>query len=241
MLSHSFSAVRSGIFYFGYYLATVIISLLSIFVFSLLPWRMRFSLYSAWCQFVLLWLRVTCGIRYDIKGLENIPAHPVVGLSTHQSTWETIFLYYALSPVCPILKKELLKIPFWGWAMRLQKPIAIDRSKPREAARSLLIQGKARLKEGLSVVIFPEGTRSKPGTVKNFSKGGAMLAVNANTPALPIIHNAGNCWPAGTMRKNPGVIKVQIGMPIQVVGKTSVQVMEEYSAWVQDNIAIISE
>lgn len=241
MLNRALQYLRSSLFYFGYAIATVIISLVCVLLFWLLPLRRRFFVYSLWCQFVLFWLRITCGIRYDIQGLENIPAHPVVALSTHQSTWETVFLYYALSPVCPILKKELLKIPFWGWAMSLQKPIAIDRSKPREAARSLLIQGKARLQDGLSVVIFPEGTRSKAGTVKSFSKGGAMLAVNANTPALPIIHNAGVCWPARTMLKNPGVIRVLIGEPIGVEGKTALQITDEYSQWVQSNMNIITK
>lgn len=241
MLNRALQFIRSALFYIGYSIATMITSLVCLLIFWLLPLRRRFFVYSLWCQFVLFWLRITCGIRYDIRGLENIPSHPVVALSTHQSTWETVFLYYVLSPVCPILKKELLKIPFWGWAMSLQKPIAIDRSKPREAARSLLVQGKARLQEGLSVVIFPEGTRSAPGVVKSFSKGGAMLAVNANTPALPIIHNAGNCWPARTMWKSPGVIRVQIGQPISVEGKTAVEVTEEYSAWVQSNIAIVEK
>ncbi len=171
--------------------------------------------------------------------MENIPAHPVVVLSTHQSAWETIFLNYAMSPVCPILKKELLKIPFWGWAMSLQKPIAIDRSKPREAGRSLLIQGKERLEEGLSVVIFPEGTRSPAGMIKEFSRGGAKLAVSANFPVLPVIHNAGVCWPANTIIKKPGVIRVRIGEPIQVTGKTSIDIADAFSAWVEENKAVV--
>src|SRR3989338_4780046 len=164
MLNRWFLFVRSILFYFGYFVATVIISTLGLTLFVLLPQRMRFTLYRAWCRFVLIWLRLTCGIRYEIEGMENIPDHPVVTLSTHQSAWETIFLYYAVSPVCPILKKELLSIPFWGWAMSMQRPIAIDRSKPREAGKTLLVEGRARLQEGLSVVIFPEGTRSPAGT-----------------------------------------------------------------------------
>lgn len=239
MQKRSLLLVRSLIFYVGYFLATILTSLLSMTVFFLLPWKKRFSLYSTWCQFVLFWLRVTCGIRYEIQGMGNIPAHPVVVLSTHQSAWETIFLYYAMSPVCPILKKELLKIPFWGWAMSLQKPIAIDRSKPREAGRSLLVEGKARLEEGLSVVIFPEGTRSPAGTIKEFSRGGAKLAVTANFPVLPVIHNAGVCWPASTIIKQPGIIRVRIGEPIQVAGKTSADITDAFSAWVEENKAII--
>lgn len=230
---------RTSIFYAGYAISTMLVALICILLFWLLPLRKRFFIYSLWCQFVLFWLRVTCAIRYEIEGMENIPDYPVVVLSTHQSAWETIFLYKAISPVCPILKKELLKIPFWGWAMRLQKPIAIDRSKPREAIRSLLIQGKSRLDDGLSVVIFPEGTRSPAGTVQAFSRGGAKLAVLANAPVLPVIHNAGVCWPARTMLKKPGVIRVKIGEPM--VNLTSAEeVTEAFATWVSENMAIIT-
>ncbi len=231
--------VRTFIFYAGYAISTVFIALLCVLLFWLIPFKKRFIVYSLWCRFVLFWLRVTCAIRYEIEGLENIPDYPVVVLSTHHSAWETIFLYNVVSPVCPILKKELLNIPFWGWAMRLQKPIAIDRSKPREAIKSLMVQGKARLAEGLSVVIFPEGSRSPAGTVKAFSRGGAKLAVMAKAPVLPIIHNAGDCWPARSMLKQPGVIRVKIGAPI--VNLTSAEeVTEMFSAWVVENMAVIT-
>lgn len=239
MFSRAISVVRSLFFYLGYFFATVLISVICMTVFWFIPLKRRFFLYSLWCQFVLFWLRVTCAVRYDIQGLEHIPNTPVVALSTHQSAWETIFLYYQLSPVCPILKKELLKIPFWGWAMRLQKPIAIDRSKPREAGRSLLIQGKQRLNEGLSVVIFPEGTRSPAGTINTFSRGGAKLAVSANATVLPVIHNAGDCWPAHTLVKNPGVIRVRFGPTIDTDGKTATEVADSYAAWVAQNRDLI--
>ena len=124
--------------------------------------------------------------------------------------------------------------------MRLQKPIAIDRSKPREAGRSLLVQGKQRLQDGLSVVIFPEGSRSPAGTVKNLSRGGAKLAVFANAPALPVIHNAGDCWPAHTIMKKPGIIRVRIGEPISSEGKDATQMTDAYSQWVAANMDIVN-
>jgi len=240
MLSNALILFRSLLFYAGYLIATIITSLICMTVFWFIPLKRRFFIYSLWCRFVLFWLRITCDIRYDIQGTENIPSSPVVVLSTHQSAWETIYLYYAISPVCPILKKELLKIPFWGWAMRLQKPIAIDRSKPREAGRSLLVQGKQRLQDGLSVVIFPEGSRSPAGTVKNLSRGGAKLAVFANAPALPVIHNAGDCWPAHTIMKKPGIIRVRIGEPISSEGKDATQMTDAYSQWVAANMDIVN-
>jgi 1-acyl-sn-glycerol-3-phosphate acyltransferase len=233
--------LRSLVFYAGYFIATVLTSITCMIIFWFIPLKKRFIVYSLWCRFVLFWLRLTCGVRYKLEGLENIPTHPVVVLSTHQSAWETIYLYYAVSPVCPILKKELLNIPFWGWAMRLQKPIAIDRSKPREAGRSLLTQGRQRLQEGLSVVIFPEGTRSAAGELKPFSRGGAKLAVTANTPVLPVIHNAGYCWPAHTILKKPGVIHLRFGKLIEVKDKDSTDVTNAFSDWVRDNMDVIND
>lgn len=232
--------LRSLLFYIGYFFATMTISILCMVVFWLLPLEKRFALYSLWCRFVLFWLRVTCGVRYEIQGLDNIPDEPVVVLSSHQSAWETIFLYYTLSPVCPILKKELLDIPFWGWAVRLQQPIAIDRSKPREAGRALLTQGKDRLQRGMSVVIFPEGTRSPPGTIRPLNKGGAKLATTADALVLPVIHNAGWCWPARTIYKYPGTITVRFGDPIVASGKSSAELTEEYGAWLQSNIDVVA-
>jgi len=225
--------LRSTVFYSGYAVATILTSLFLLGLFWLIPLRKRFVVYATWCRFVLFWLSVTCGVRYKISGLEHIPTGPVVVLSNHQSTWETIFLYKTFSPVCPILKQELLKIPFWGWAMALQKPIAIDRSKPREAGKYLLTEGNLRLREGLSVVIFPEGTRTAFGAVKKFSRGGAQLAVASNAPVIPVVHNAGHCWPPATFLKYPGTITVTIGKPILVDGRTSSEVTGEFEVWVR--------
>src|SRR5690606_2680745 len=198
--------LRSLLFYLGYSLATVIISIVLLSTIWLIPQRHRFFAFSLWGRFVIFWLRLCCGIRHRVEGLENLPATPVVILSNHQSSWETIFLYQLFSPVCPILKKELLKIPFWGWALRLQQPIAIDRSKPREAGKSLLTQGAKRIKEGASILVFPEGTRAPAGKLGKFSRGGAQLAAGTGTDLIPVLHNAGNHWPAHSSRKYPGTI-----------------------------------
>jgi 1-acyl-sn-glycerol-3-phosphate acyltransferase len=233
MFSKSVLFLRTLLFYAGYALATVLISLICLLILWVVPVRKRFGVYAFWCRFVLWWLRICCGIHYQVRGLENVPSGPVVVLSNHQSAWETIFLYEKFTPVCPILKKELLNIPFWGWAMRLQKPIAIDRSKPREAGKSLLKQGTARLAEGMSVVVFPEGTRTAIGDIRKFSRGGAQLAVAAQAPVVPVVHNAGKCWPSDTMLKYPGTIKVVIGEVIAVEGRSSLQVTEEFERWVR--------
>ena len=227
--------LRAILFFVGYAGLTFVISLSIICVFWLLKPLQRYYLYALWCRLVIGWLRITNGVRYEIEGQENIPDQPVVVFSNHQSTWETIFLYQLFSPACPILKKELLDIPFWGWAMRLQRPIAIDRSNPREASKSLLKQGSERIQEGVSVLVFPEGTRAPAGMLGKFLRGGAQLAVATGTPVIPVLHNAGRHWPAGTAKKVPGTIKLIVGRPIDVVGKTSKEVTAQYLAWIEDN------
>lgn len=231
--------VRSGLFSIGYGFLTLVISISVTLVFWLLPPLKRFFLYALWCRLVLWWLRVTCGISYTIEGLENIPDRPVVVMSNHQSAWETIFLYQLFSPACPILKKELLSIPFWGWAMRLQNPIAIDRSKPREAGRSLLTQGTQRIEQGLSILVFPEGTRAPAGTIGKLSRGGAQLSVATSTPAIPVLHNAGLFWPAGSQRKYSGTIRVIIGEPLFPEGKNAKELAAEFEDWINANKHVV--
>jgi 1-acyl-sn-glycerol-3-phosphate acyltransferase len=154
-------------------------------------------------------------------------------ISNHQSSWETLFFYGLVFPVSPILKKELLRIPFWGWALRLVKPISIDRSNKREAGKSLLTQGRARLKEGNWIVLFPEGRRSAPQTVAKFSRSGAKLAISASVSLLPIAHNAGDCWPKGRFTKTPGVITVTIGLPIDTAGADSSDLTNRCETWIK--------
>ena len=225
--------IRTVLFYFGFILLTIVTCTIFIFLFPCLSKNARYKLTAGWCDRVLSWLRLVCGVRYEIVGLENLPNIPTVFLANHQSSWETIFFYSLLNPVSPILKKELMRIPFWGWAMRLQNPIAIDRSKPREAGKSVLIQGVDRLENGNSVIVFPEGTRSVAGTVKRFSRGGAKLAVAADTAIVPIAHNAGNCWPSRQFIKRPGFITVTIGKPIAVKGRSASDLTAEVEQWIR--------
>lgn len=211
-------------------------SILFILLFPFLPDKGRYLFALTWCGAILGWLRVSCGVRYQISGREQIPQTPVVILSNHQSSWETILYYGLVYPVSPILKQELMGIPFWGWALRLQKPIAIDRSKPREAGRSLLTQGVERIRQGNSVIVFPEGTRRETGAIRRFSRGGAKLALAANVPVVPIAHNAGLFWPPRKFIKRPGLVRVVIGEPIQVAGKSADDLTELAEQWIRDRV-----
>lgn len=213
-MSRLLLGIRSTLFYLGYYSVTIFLSIFFMLLFPVLPARGRHAFASLWCDFILGWLRLCCGVRYRVLGLENLPASPSVIIANHQSSWETILFYKLVFPVSPILKKELISIPFWGWSMRLLKPIAIDRSKPREAGRSLLKQGVNRIQSGNSVIVFPEGSRSESGSIRRFSRGAAKLALAAKADIVPIAHNAGYCWPAREFIKRPGLITVVIGEKI---------------------------
>ena len=240
MLDSLFLAFRSFIFYIGFYLGTVFISVFFILLFPVLSPKRRHIFASIWCGFVLGWLQICCGVKYIVYGLENLPNTPAVILANHQSSWETILFYKLVFPVSPILKKELTKIPFWGWSMRLLKPIAIDRSKPRGAGRSVLLQGIDRIQSGNSIIVFPEGSRSNYGSVKRFSRGGAKLAIAANTSIIPIAHNAGYCWPAHQFIKRPGVVTVVIGEKIELGGRDANELTTDVEGWIRLKVAELS-
>ncbi|MDR0747670.1 MAG: 1-acyl-sn-glycerol-3-phosphate acyltransferase [Helicobacteraceae bacterium] len=179
------------------------------------------------------WLRIICGITYRVEGLENIPDYPCVIASNHQSAWETYALQVFISPLCTVLKRELLFIPFFGWSLAYMKPIAIDRSNAIAASKKVLKVGKSRLADGISVLVFPEGTRTKAGVDAEFKRTAAALAHNAKVPILPIAHNSGKFWPARTIWKQKGVIVMKIGKPIDTSGKTAEAIHNIYSEWIK--------
>lgn len=216
------SYLRSALFYIGYILATVIWGGLSVLVAWILPFRTRFTfIIGCWTRFSLWWLKVTCGVRYQIDGLENLPDKPGVVFARHESTWETLFLQTLLAPQATLIKRELLRIPFFGWAFALLKPIAIDRTNPRGALKKLIADGQSRLDDDIWVVLFPEGTRMPADRLGRFQAGGAALAIAADAPITVIGHNAGQHWPAHEFLKKPGTIKVRISRPIYPEGRDS--------------------
>ncbi len=230
--------LRSLLFYLGYISITVSWALVILPTAWLLPTRARFGLVAqGWSGMVLGWLRLTCGIRYRVQGRENIPPEPCVVLARHESTLEILFLQFLFAPQATLLKKELLNIPFFGWGLRLAKPIPIDRGDPRAALRTLIRVGGERLQAGLWVVLFPEGTRLAPGTQGKFQVGGAALAEASGRPLLVVSHNAGRFWPARAFIKRPGVVDVVISTPIQSQGQRSKELNNQAMAAMADGLA----
>ena len=202
-----------------------------------LPFQARYKIAGVWCGFVLWMARFFCGLSYKVEGLENIhPDQPAIVLSNHQSAWETLALRYILPTQVVLLKRSLVWLPIWGWALGTLKPIAIDRKNQRAAMRILLEKGAAYLNQGLWVVIFPEGTRTAAGQIRKFSAGGALLAQKSGFPVIPVAHNAGDYWPRYSFLKYPGTIKVKIGPAIASKGRKAVDINAEAENWIRREI-----
>ncbi len=219
MILQIVSALRALIFYFGYSALTVVWGSLSVLIAWTFPYRFRFRfVIGAWTRMVLTWLRLCCGIKVHVDGLANIPPQACIVFVKHESTWETLFVQTLFAPQATIVKRELLAIPFFGWAFRLLRPIAIDRSDPRRALRTLIREGTERLNDNIWVVLFPEGTRVAPGTTRDFQIGGAALAESSGRGVLVVAHNSGDYWPAHSLRKRAGTITVKVCPPIDTHG-----------------------
>ena len=233
--------LRSLLFYVGYFLIMLVCGVLFLPLAPLLPLGSRYRLLNIYNHLITAWFGWACGVRYEIRGREQLPAGPCVILANHQCEWETIYLQILKPPVCTVLKQELLRIPLFGWGLRLLHPIALDRSRPARAMKQVLTQGKQRLDEGLSVLIFPEGTRVAPGQRKRYNKSGAVIACRAGVPVLPVAHNAGERWPGRHWVKNPGRLSLVVGKPIETDGRTPEEVLVEVEAWIEARLAEISE
>lgn len=198
-----------------------------------LPPHMRHRIITSWAPLVMWFVWHLLGIRFRVVGRENIPKGPAVILSKHQSAWETMALQVIFPPLCFVLKRELLKVPFFGWGLAQIPGIAIDRKAGKDALAQVIEQGRARLAEGFWVVVFPEGTRVAPGTTRRYKPGGAWLASKAGVPVVPVAHNAGEFWRRNAFLKYPGEITVSIGPAIGPAGLEAAEINARAEAWIE--------
>lgn len=205
-----------------------------------LPFKQRYSVVSQWARFNLWCLALICKLRYEVEGRENIPAGTGIIFCKHQSTWETLALQCIFPPHTWVLKRELLRIPFFGWGLAVLDPVAIDRGAGSKALRQLVDQGTERLQAGTWLVIFPEGTRVAPGYRRRFFSGGAMLAQKSGFPVVPVAHNAGEFWPRHGFLKRPGVIRLVIGAPITTDGRKSSEINAAAEQWIAETMTRIT-
>jgi len=229
--------IRSSLFTIFLLVFTPIWSVLCMLAFPFLNPENRYRFIGLWNKVVIETLKYLCGIDFEIRGMENMQAvldQPVVVLSKHQSAYETI-AYIALLPkqLCFVFKRELLWIPFFGWALALLKMIHINRASKETAALSVASQGRKRLSEGKWILMFPEGTRTPVGSHKPYRKGGARLASATGATVVPIAHNAGRFWPRNSFMKYPGTVIFSIGPAIASAGKSGDQLHQEVETWIE--------
>lgn len=225
-------------------LVMIVVTVVWTFVCMLLapfPYNVRYRGTGIW-NIIIIWAAKTiCGIRYEKRGFENFPDGPVVVLSKHQSAWETIFLLMATPrPLVFVFKKSITYIPFFGWGIMLLRMIPIDRKKGKDAFAQVVTQGRRRMADGQWVIMFPEGTRIAVGKKGQYKLGGTRLAVETNTPVIPIALNSGECWPRNSFIKKPGLITVSVGAPIAPDGMDAVQLMQKVEDWIEAEMRVIS-
>lgn len=236
--------IRATLFWIGFALSTLLVGLVSI---PLLPFshETSYRILLPWTYFNIWWIKVACGVDYNLLGQENVDTERNgILLINHQSNWETILVPTLFPSVSWILKKELFKIPFFGWALSRIGPIAIDREGGSSAVDQVKTKGKLHLDEGRWVGIFPEGTRVNPGETKRYRMGGALLADycaknsedGAGYLVYPMAHNAGQCWPRQSYVKLPGTITVSIGKPFSVEGLDPGEVNDRVKDWIEAEI-----
>jgi len=202
----------------------------------LLPYPQRYRLLTCWAQGMLWWLKITCQLTYQVTGVENLPTTPAIILSKHQSAWETIAFARLFPMQTWVLKRELLWLPLFGWALATLRPIAIKRQDSRRSLHQLVEQGKQRLASGLWVVIFPEGTRVAVGARQRYQSGGAWLGISSGVPIVPVAHNAGVFWPRQGFIKHPGTIQVVVGPVIDPRHKTAKEVNLLVEEWIENTL-----
>ena len=239
-MSRIFSFVRSLLFMIIMIVVTIPWGCVCLLTFAL-PFPARYYITSRWNIFMIWLAKVLCGIRYQVRGMENLPSSPAILLCKHQSAWETIFLLCKMPrPLIFVLKKELLYMPFFGWALALLRVIPIDRSSGRDAFAKVIVHGRKRLADGQWIIMFPEGTRTAVGGQGKYKAGGARLAVETNSVVVPIACNSGECWPKNSFSKKAGMVTVSIGPTISPQGKSPAELIQEVENWIESEMRVIS-
>ena len=225
--------LRSALFAAALVLVTPPYAVVALLTFPL-PRMLRYRIISGWAKLMVWLAKVILGIRWQVEGREHLPSRPAVILAKHQSAWETMAFQLIFPPQVHVLKRELLWIPFFGWGLALMSPIAIDRARGLAALRAIARRGRERLEQGFWVVVFPEGTRVRPGERRAYQLGGAWLAAAAGAPVVPVAHNAGLVWPRNAFLKRPGLVTVRIGPSIDAVGRDPKALNDMAEAWIEE-------
>jgi 1-acyl-sn-glycerol-3-phosphate acyltransferase len=228
--------LRSILFTIYFFLSTLFYSCI-IVLFFWLPYRCRYPIAAHWACSVLWMLKHLCRLDYAVEGRERLPPANHISMWKHSSSWETVAQMAIFPPQAWVLKRELLWIPFVGWAIKLMRPIAIDRGSGHVSIKQVIEQGQERLASGMWILVFPEGTRVPAGATRKYGLSGALLATQTHRLIVPVAHNSGDFWPRRGLLKKPGTIRVVIGPPIDPAGLEPRQLNERVQTWIETTIA----
>ena len=217
---------------------------------TVIPWAIAVILASVFLSstgvywMCVGWLRLAVGggcailgIRNRVSGMENLPRgdqDPAVLLVKHQSTWETFVMPTLMPrPLAFVFKRELLYVPFFGWAMARLDMIHIDRNQRTRAFNKVAEQGRRLMGQGVWVIMFPEGTRIPRGRAGTYKTGGTRLAIETGVPVIPVAVTSARCWPRKAFIKRPGVVDISIGPPISSHGRRPDELMKDVEDWIE--------
>lgn len=205
-----------------------------------LPHHLRRKSVVPWVNFTIWLVKHVLGIPYRLIGAENLPDRATIVLAKHQSAWETLMLQEVFKDTVFVWRKEIKYLPFFGWALASIPMIETDRSASRSSLKRLVDQGRDRLANGYTVIIFPEGTRSRPGSKNRYKIGGAHLAAETGVPVIPVALNSGEFWGRNALFKKSGTVTVSIGPAIDPDGLSASDVLDRAEAWIEAEMRRIS-
>lgn len=215
--------VRSILFNILFYLNLVVLLLVAL-VTLVLPRRAMLKMAETWGRVSVWLLRVVCGTRMELRGLENLPPGALIVAAKHQSTWETFALLKLFDDFTFIVKRELMWIPIFGWCMWKGGMIPVDRGAGSQALNDMTARAKDEIRRGRQLIIFPEGTRRGPGAEPRYKFGVAHLYAQIGVPCVPVALNSGLFWPRRAFTRLPGTIVAEFLPPIQPgLGKEAFQ------------------
>jgi 1-acyl-sn-glycerol-3-phosphate acyltransferase len=236
---HPFWFVRSVLFFLWLLITVVPFATVVVIVSLFTRGRAVYRLCVSWLAVAIWGAKVICGVKYRVSGIEHVPTAAdgraaVLLAPKHQSTWEA-FAFPTLMPhpLAYVFKRELLYIPFFGWAIGAMDMVHIDRSKGTQAWRKVAEQGKRLMDQGNWVIMFPEGTRIERGEKGEYKSGASRLAISAGVPIVPIAVSSAKCWPRRSFMLRPGLIDVAIGPAIPSKGRRPDELMAEVEAWIE--------
>jgi 1-acyl-sn-glycerol-3-phosphate acyltransferase len=234
--------LRSAVFLLWLIVTVIPWSLVAVLASAFTRGAPLYWLCAGWLKVAILGARWICGVHWRVQGMEHVPTAAdgtasVILVPKHQSTWET-FAFPALMPhpLAYVFKRELLYIPFFGWAIGRLDMVHINRGRGSDAWRKVVEQGTRIMAQGTWMIMFPEGTRTPRGSQGEYKSGASRLAVTTKTPLVPIAVTSARCWPRKSFLLRPGTIDISIGRPIHPQGRRPDDLMREVEAWIESEM-----